>query len=1578
MRREKNYKTAKLIEALEYIDVRFIEEAAEKIKVRPTGQIIYGKPSRSKALRQILALAACVLLLSAAIPAITYLANHLPDIVAFFIGDGTTDTDPELTHPETPPVETTVPAPETTEETTEIYHETTEEPWPSTTAPREETTSPTEAVYDGSQGLEYWVIGTGYRVRLVGLGTCTDTDIIVASTYNGTPVTEISAGAFAGGEKIESITLSDSITTISAGAFAGCTNLKKLIIGAGVRNFNPSVLKDCPSLESIEISPENTMYSAVNGCIINKNTKTLVSALASAQIPSDGSVETIAAGAIANLQSLISLVIPEGVKTIKAGAIANCPELETVALPASLETFEEGALVGCPKLSSLSAADDGNYVVKGNCLVSIPLKRLILGFSTSVIPDDLGIVYIGRSAFEGSGIKSIDIPDSVTTIEESAFRGCTALRSVRFSAKLSTIGEYAFSGCTALAQVEFPQQLRTIGKYAFSGCTALTSLEIGRYTRTIHEAAFKDCTAIKSLVINLTSGSEKSFGKSVFEGCTALESAEIAGDGLISYSDAIFKNCTSLKSFKHIETYYYVPVEMFYGCTSLEEVEFADNLSEIRANAFYGCTALKSVTVGESLQKIQENAFYGCRSLGEFVYLGNSTDWQGITKAANWRDGALFTIVKCSDKEIGVNDPLNHNGAPGLVHVMNADGNSATLTDLGKWWYSNGSRFADTYNGVPVTHIAPDVFKGKTNVVQKIVLPQSLAEICAEQFIYCNRLTSVTIPATVSEIGADAFRGCIYLETVTFKGTRDQWKQIKLGENWNIGCNFTTVTCSDGTLTVDVPAEVNDGTPGLLYIISDDGYAYLRGIDQNCTETEIKIATEYKGYKVTGIGDYSLREKAQIKSVVIPEGITYIGKGAFYCCTSLERVELPKSLRSIGSRAFSSCPALKSIDIPEGVTSIVGDAFYNTSIKKLYIPKTVIDMSWIECETLVTLEIHPDNPRYRFVGNCYIDKETKTLIQVFGQPTFPNDGSIEIIGEGAIWDRDDVTELVFPEGVKILYYNSFGRLDNLKKLHIPSTVVEIDYPIESYFGLKNLEKITVAAGNEHYYAKDNCLIKKGTGLLMIVNKYGKIPNDGSIKIIDEGAFAGFANLKSIVIPEGVVSIGEGAFGGCSSLESVSFPESLESIGSRAFNGCTSLKKIDIGDNIKSFGTEVFFGCTALEEIRLPKEVEDWGWGIFDSCTSLKRIVVPYGVNDFDINRCTSLTEVVLPETVTHASFNGCTSLRTVILPESMRSMYDIFFGCTALEEIVLPAGLTVIYSEAFYDCTSLKKITIEGDITEIGASAFRNCISLETITLPASVTSIKSEAFKGCTSLREIVFEGSMAQWKKISKGSNWDTDTALAVIKCADGNITADAPPEDYSDMSKIPEALRDVLLGKATFRYAGKGVDILLEDIETSWEKGILKEKDNIAYAVLDMDGDGKLEVVVSTYFTNTYYESNSGDKIILREEGGVVYGYHFGGSTLHNGDYMENIKADGSFIWCIDRPMNYDCYATISFSGENYTIVTHCKYHISGVDAEYDIAGKKVTREEFFEYTKRFDNDHVIWYDLDRFPLETSMQN
>ncbi|MBR4062238.1 MAG: leucine-rich repeat domain-containing protein, partial [Clostridia bacterium] len=242
MKREKNYKTARLIEALEYIDVRFIEEAAEKIKTRPTGQAFYGKPSRSKALRQFLALAACVLLLSAAIPAITYLANHLPDIVAFFIGDETTGTDPELTHPETPPTETSR-APETTFNTD-----------PETTAPLYDgTTAEPEPEHNGSYGLEYKMNEDGKSAMLFHRGICTDENVIVASVWNGVPVTRISEAALAEYVKYKTVTIPESVTAIDMRAFKNCTGLENVVLHDGISYIGADAFENCVSLTEITL-----------------------------------------------------------------------------------------------------------------------------------------------------------------------------------------------------------------------------------------------------------------------------------------------------------------------------------------------------------------------------------------------------------------------------------------------------------------------------------------------------------------------------------------------------------------------------------------------------------------------------------------------------------------------------------------------------------------------------------------------------------------------------------------------------------------------------------------------------------------------------------------------------------------------------------------------------------------------------------------------------------------------------------------------------------------------------------------------------------------------------------------------------------------------------------------------------------------------------------------------------------------------------------------------------------------------------------------------------------------------------
>ena len=242
MKREKNHKTARFIEALEFIDIRFIEEAGAKIKERHTGIHSHGG-GRKNSLRQILALAACIALLSAAIPAITYITNHLPDLIAAILGDETTEqTDPELTAPETPPTETSR-APETTVNTD-----------PETTAPLYDgTTAEPEPEHNGSYGLEYKMNEDGKSAMLFHRGICTDENVIVASVWNGVPVTIIGEAAFADYIKYKTITIPESVTAIDMRAFKNCTGLESVVLHDGISYIGADAFENCVALTEITL-----------------------------------------------------------------------------------------------------------------------------------------------------------------------------------------------------------------------------------------------------------------------------------------------------------------------------------------------------------------------------------------------------------------------------------------------------------------------------------------------------------------------------------------------------------------------------------------------------------------------------------------------------------------------------------------------------------------------------------------------------------------------------------------------------------------------------------------------------------------------------------------------------------------------------------------------------------------------------------------------------------------------------------------------------------------------------------------------------------------------------------------------------------------------------------------------------------------------------------------------------------------------------------------------------------------------------------------------------------------------------
>ena len=241
------------------------------------------------------------------------------------------------------------------------------------------------------------------------------------------------------------------------------------------------------------------------------------------------------------------------------------------------------------------------------------------------------------------------------------------------------------------------------------------------------------------------------------------------------------------------------------------------------------------------------------------------------------------------------------------------------------------------------------------------------------------------------------------------------------------------------------------------------------------------------------------------------------------------------------------------------------------------------------------------------------------------------------------------------------------------------------------------------------------------------------------------------NVKSVVIENGVTSIGGSAFYGCSSLTSIEIPSSVTSIGDRAFYGCSSLTSIEIPNSVTSIGNSAFYGCSKLTSIEIPEGVTSIGYEVFGDCSSLTSIEIPSSVTSIG-NRafyyCSSLTSIEIPSSVTsigNYAFGGCSSLTSIEIPSSVTSIgYSAFAGCSSLTSIEIPNSVTSIGNGAFYSCSSLTSINIPEGVTSIRASAFWGCSSLTNIEIPSSVTSIGNNAFRECRSLTSIEIPNSV------------------------------------------------------------------------------------------------------------------------------------------------------------------------------------------------------------------------------------------
>lgn len=277
----------------------------------------------------------------------------------------------------------------------------------------------------------------------------------------------------------------------------------------------------------------------------------------------------------------------------------------------------------------------------------------------------------------------------------------------------------------------------------------------------------------------------------------------------------------------------------------------------------------------------------------------------------------------------------------------------------------------------------------------------------------------------------------------------------------------------------------------------------------------------------------------------------------------------------------------------------------------------------------------------------------------------------------------------------------------------------------------------------------------------VLTKYngsgGSVVIPDGVTSIGSGAFQHCVNVNKITIPNTVKSIENYAFQFCNNLNTINIPSSVISIGSNAFEKCTSLTNIIIPDSVTKIDRWTFESCTGLTSITIPSSVTNIGEDIFVECTNLTSINVDSGNNKYSseagilFNK--DKTELIkypvgnknrsytIPDSVKSIGIKALesTELNSITIPSTVTSIGDYAFcSCHNLTNISLPKNLTKLGNAAFINCTNLTSMSIPEGITNIGYQEFGGCTNLNNITIPTAVTSIGNDAFADCAKLTNL------------------------------------------------------------------------------------------------------------------------------------------------------------------------------------------------------------------------------------------------